>query len=390
MPPYDFGFHPTDLIPGLIFCSEDGVLSVEEKEKLQKVTHDLRGTEDVLCRACGWNKYHELCTSYTPRVRILHTKQNSGLWFLGNDWLLWDRKTSKTTGNDYLVHKFLKEQGSQDIPLVKEMHHFGEAGDTFQFTVMSRAKGEPLCNVWTSLSPEVKKGYAKQVAAALRELRQHTSPIPRRLDGGPLPDAVIGRCGPSQQCKYVGKNKEEWIDGMADELRAGLKGIMKTDDNIAIEARLQELKDNFPESSPYVLTHADLHFANIMVHDGKIEAIIDWETAGYYPCWVERCLSYQRSIEPDDSDEMFDLVWAELDQDMSREQFHQICKPVWAVQKAWNACNTTHTELNDAWFRPAWCECKPLGGIIMRREVDSELKHEIGYKPWAYPGNKKM
>lgn len=117
-----------------------------------------------------------------------------------------------------MVYQFLKEQGSRDIPLVKEMHHYGKAGSPFQFTVMSRAKRVPLSNIWTSLSPEMKKGYAQQITAALRELRQHTSPVPRLLDDSPLPDAVIGRCAAPAQCKYVGKDKEEWIGGMADKL----------------------------------------------------------------------------------------------------------------------------------------------------------------------------
>ncbi|KAH4033917.1 hypothetical protein HBI09_114460 [Parastagonospora nodorum] len=376
MSPYDFSFHPTDLIPGLIFCAGGNVLAAEEQEKLKNVDERKRHPVDVLCRSCGWNT-----------IRILYAKPNDGLWLLGNDWLLWDRTTSKTTGNDYMVYKFLKDQGSQDIPLVKEMHHYGTSEDPFQFTVMSRAKGVPLSNVWTSLSPEEKKGYAQQITAALRELRQHTSPVPQLLDGSPLPDAVIGRCPWPSQCKYVEKDKE-WIDGMADELRAGIANLMETEDKSVIELRLQELRDNFPDGAPYVLTHADLHFANIMVHDGKIEAIFDWDTAGYYPWWVERFTTYQRSIDPDHSDELFDLVWAELDPDWSKEQFEsKISTPIWETTDAWYRCETTHSESHDVWFRPAWCECKPFGGLLRRKEFDSELKHEIGPDTKTWPWN---
>lgn len=59
-----------------------------------------------------------------------------------------------------------------------------------------------------------------------------------------------------------------------------------------IESKLQELKDEFlsiPEG-PCVLTHGDLNLSNIMVKDGKITAIIDWEHAGFYPWWAERWL----------------------------------------------------------------------------------------------------
>jgi aminoglycoside phosphotransferase (APT) family kinase protein len=173
---------------------------------------------------------------------------------------------------------------------------------------------------------------------------------------------------------------------MADELRAGLKSLMETEDKFAIEARLQELKEKFPDGAPYVLTHADLHLGNMMVHDGKIEAIIDWETAGYYPRWVQRWTTYQHSINGDHSDFLFNLVWAELDPDMSREQFEStISTPVWELAEAWKSCDMTHTESHDVWFRPLWCGCKPIGGLIRRKDVDSELKHLIGpdhHKTW--------
>ncbi|KAF1844044.1 kinase-like protein [Cucurbitaria berberidis CBS 394.84] len=287
-----------------------------------------------------------------------------------------------------MVYQFLKEQGTQNIPLVKEMHQYGKPGDPFQFTVMSRAKGVPLHNIWKGLSPEEKQGYAQQVTAALRELRQHTSPVARRIDGSPLMDYIIGQCAPPSMCKQVGKTKEEWFDGMAEELRVGLSNSEKlnSDDKDVIEAKLQELKDNFPDGGPYVLTHADLNFGNIMVHDGNIEAIIDWESSGYYPWWVERWASYVRTLRCEDSDELFDIVWAELDPDLDIEQFvSKILDPVENVISTWRCCPIAHTESHDIWMRPAWCECKPIGGLIRRKEWDSELKHSIGpqRKTWS-------
>ena len=49
-----------------------------------------------------------------------------------------------------------------------------------------------------------------------------------------------------------------------------------------------------------VFTHADLHFSNIMVSDGHISGIIDWETAGWYPDYWEYCramrmLTYEKT-----------------------------------------------------------------------------------------------
>ena len=40
-------------------------------------------------------------------------------------------------------------------------------------------------------------------------------------------------------------------------------------------------------------THGDLHFSNIMINDGHISGIIDWEFAGWYPIyWEYICAVY--------------------------------------------------------------------------------------------------
>lgn len=39
----------------------------------------------------------------------------------------------------------------------------------------------------------------------------------------------------------------------------------------------------FLPEEPFVLVHGDLHGRNIMMRDGRIEAILDWEFAGSYP-----------------------------------------------------------------------------------------------------------
>lgn len=39
----------------------------------------------------------------------------------------------------------------------------------------------------------------------------------------------------------------------------------------------------FQPEEPFVLVHGDLHGRNIMMKDGHIEAILDWEFAGSYP-----------------------------------------------------------------------------------------------------------
>jgi hypothetical protein len=379
--PVDERLKPEDFIPGVIFSPEGTTLSLEDKEKLRKVQIDHNGEPEQLCRACGWNKYNELVSSYLPRLRVMYTRLNGGLWKMGTKYVIWDRATEERTGgvSDYKTWKFLRERETRNIPLVEEMHHFGKPEDQFQFTVMSQAKGVPLREVLPSLSPEEKHGIAQQITAALRELRQFTAPFPQCVDGTPLWDNIIGSCDVGT-CKKIGKTKEDWLNSLAEELRYGLSRRLETDDKKIIDVELQNLKDNFPAGGPYVLTHGDLHFANIMYHEGKITAIIDWETAGYYPWWAERWITRLRAYSVAE-DDVLDTVWAELDKDYGEQKFlREICKPVAAAVSAWNRADLSHTEDFDFWFRPPFCECKPYGGLIRKKVWGAELKHEIGFK----------
>ncbi|EDR08119.1 uncharacterized protein LACBIDRAFT_297829 [Laccaria bicolor S238N-H82] len=54
------------------------------------------------------------------------------------------------------------------------------------------------------------------------------------------------------------------------------------------------VKDHFPTDGQVHFTHGDLLPHNILVDGSKITAIVDWETAGYYPdfweyCWMHDC-----------------------------------------------------------------------------------------------------
>jgi hypothetical protein len=112
---------------------------------------------------------------------------------------------------------------------------------------------------------------------------------------------------------------------------------------------------------------------NILVHDGKIEAIIDWELAGYYPWWVELYTSYNRALS-DAGDELFDVVWKELG--LSLHSFRENVKP---VADAWRYCPVSHTGHTHVWQRPSFCKCQPVGGLIRKHLIDSEEKHYVDY-----------
>lgn len=112
---------------------------------------------------------------------------------------------------------------------------------------------------------------------------------------------------------------------------------------------------------------------NIIVHDDKIVAIIDWELAGYYPWWAEVYTSYQRALS-DFADELFDAVWEKLNLNL-----HSFSKKIGPVIRAYERCPVDHTGDTHSWERPPFCKCQPYGGVIAKRHIDSEEKHYVVY-----------
>lgn len=245
MSTYDISFEPEKLIDGIVCRSYGTELTPEEEETLKDVKHWGPQPAEKLCRACGWDTEHETTSSYLPRLRIFDTKVSSGLWTMGNDWMVWDRP-SKFSGNDYMSWKFLTDKKVKDVPLVKHMSEFADENGGYNFVVMSRAKGVPLHSVWHGLKGAQKRAYTEQMKAALREMRSLKADYPQRADGSPLWDCIVARSDcDGRNCIKVGRTTEEWLKNMEPELREGISRFHQTRDKAVIDAKLAEITVSF-------------------------------------------------------------------------------------------------------------------------------------------------
>jgi hypothetical protein len=166
--------HPENVFPGLVLCSEDHGMSeelMESREHLDDMGVLFAGdrgqpVDKELCWHCGWTAYHQFSSGYASRIKILTTRANTGTWALGSNWLLKDMPNDGATpGNDYMTQKFLRSQlGSGfDIPLCREMHRINQPTEKTYLLLMSRAEGEPLQNVWYTLTMEEKERIREQI-----------------------------------------------------------------------------------------------------------------------------------------------------------------------------------------------------------------------------------
>ncbi|TVY78277.1 hypothetical protein LSUE1_G008583 [Lachnellula suecica] len=324
--------HPEKIYKDLIRRAPGVKISDEDAQKQKKLigAGDDNNPDKELCWSCGWSVKNEWYSCYGSRIRIFHTRGNIGIWEIGSQWMIRDQPNDASLGNDYITQEFLRNQSNLNIPLLKEMRKLSKPGDKIDLTLMSRAQGVGLDTIWDTLSSKQKSDYSNQLASAIKQWRQFTSPIAKKVDGGVPDDCLIAHCVRlvAPTCKKMGRTTEEWFDNIEKELRLGLCLLHKTNDPLIIEEKFQQLKKGFPTSEPYVLTHGDLNLTNIIVKDEKIEAIIDWELSGYFPWWAERWMSLRAGR--DDMDELFDPLWADIDSEMNEEIFPEVCEGVWA------------------------------------------------------------
>ena len=141
---------------------------------------------------------------------------------------------------------------------------------------MESAKGQTLEAAWPSMTVEDRKRVADQVAECLRQFRGLQSAQMQTVDGGPLYSAWLFKSKPQTPHGPLHSDQELW-----EELALAL-----TQKNVPAKA-LDKFRHQLPPSDPYIFTHGDLYSENIIVKDGNLLSIIDWESAGFYPVWWE-------------------------------------------------------------------------------------------------------
>lgn len=349
--------HPEKLYSNLVYVGDEGMSKeLLEKRRELKTTFDHYNNDqlqEILCWSCGWNVYNEILASYTSRLRIFHTRKNMGIWEVGSRWLIRNQPNDMSLGSDFMTQEFLRnQQPSLDIPLLKEMRLLSAPTDKVTITLMSRAQGVGLGQIFHKLSPEQILSYRNQLSNAIKQWRQFTSPVAKKVDGSRAEDWIIGHCirQDAPTCTKVGRTNDEWFDDLKEDLYRGLSVKHKTKDPLIIQEKFEELKRNFPKSEPYVLTHGDLNLSNIIVKDNKIEAIIDWERAGYYSWWVERyqCVTTGYS----QSDKFHWALGEEIGLEMDQATFQtEVIQKVFPVFQTWQEIKYSGVEHPNAQAR---------------------------------------
>jgi aminoglycoside phosphotransferase len=206
----------------------------------------------------------------TSSVKLFYGAGPRGVWSIGTDFVLKERPAAPPTF-EVANTRFLQAHTSLPIP--------GIAKDWIdkngrQFLMVERVEGQDLQAAWPTLSQEAKARIARQTAEALLPLRELKSSTMASLGDKPLYSGFLFLQGSETPHGPFASDDELW------------QSLARRLDKVPERAR-NAFRRRLPQCAPYTFTHGDLAIVNIMVKDGNLAAIVDWEGAGYFPVWWE-------------------------------------------------------------------------------------------------------
>ncbi|PWY72209.1 kinase-like protein [Aspergillus sclerotioniger CBS 115572] len=237
------------------------------------------------CTACSWSSERQRNCSYESDVKLVHASRNRGIWAIGSSLILKDRGPMHRTYEVFNAH-LVRE--STTIPVPTVIGSWKENRRTF--ILMKRIPGESLRELWPRLSLKEKESIAKQTADYISQLRGLQNQKIQGVGGRPIYSSLLfpykRADNPFPPHGPFSSDDELWAD-------MGL-GIT----NNHPKSMNEDLRRVMPPGRPYTFTHCNLAIENIMVEDGKVTGILDWECSGYYPVWWEYvCTSAATSQE---------------------------------------------------------------------------------------------
>ncbi|PYI11828.1 kinase-like protein [Aspergillus sclerotiicarbonarius CBS 121057] len=158
-------------------------------------------------------------------------------------------------------------------PIPRDVDDYGSLYDTY--IIMSFVEGQSLDKAWETYDQTTKDRVTNQLKGYLHELRAiNSSGYIGSADSGPVTDPILERYHTQGPFDSEESFNATIISAYhAREPRRHIKNFL-----------VGMLSEN---NHQIVFTHGDLRLTNIMVHDGHVTGIVDWEYSGWYPEYWE-------------------------------------------------------------------------------------------------------
>ncbi|KAI1906938.1 hypothetical protein LOZ52_006353 [Ophidiomyces ophidiicola] len=167
--------------------------------------------------------------------------------------------------------EYVRTNTTIPVPAIYKVYGKGDYRDV----VLERLPGHDLAHAWRSLTAKQKSEIVKELAGYVSQLRQ-LQPPKKGVVGSPS-------LGPGYDHRLGGQRFGPF------NLTDFHNYVRRSVDLESWKARDESVSQVHNRSNTYAtkFTHADLSPSNIIVADGKILGIIDWEFGGWFPEYWE-------------------------------------------------------------------------------------------------------
>jgi hypothetical protein len=240
--------------------------------------------ETVLSSAAG------LETATQTEFHMIHGGgYSSAVWLIGKDTICKVKAKYANVCNEASIIAFVRDK-LPSLPLPHVLYSHENPGENCTALFLQRLQGQTLRDAWDALTKEQREKMVEQVTG---------------------------------YCKLMAGLKSEMMAGI--NAKCLLEPYLYTSKDTPLApltvAKTQSLFNKYtterttpPDVKGFHFYHADLGPGNIMVQDGAIVAIIDWESAGYYPrFWIATKPSVSPGLDFYPSiPGVFDHEWREM------------------------------------------------------------------------------
>ena len=171
--------------------------------------------------------------------------------------------------SEFEAIQFVKQHTNIPLPRITEVYEDGD----YQHLVVECAVGEPLDSAWPTMTTDQKHNITKELKAYVGELRSLNPPVQGIVGSTMLSSGYDHRLGGSRFGPF--QNIADFHTFVRRETP-----VNAWDESVSrIHGR--------PDPYEVKFTHGDLCPNNVIVDNGRITAIIDWEFAGWFPEYWE-------------------------------------------------------------------------------------------------------
>lgn len=153
--------------------------------------------------------------------------------------------------------------------------------DGLGYISMAPMPGRSLEEVWLEMDPIEKVSVMKDYKSILQRLRS--------LDPSPDTPIQIGTIdgGPVVDHRPSGRRSDGPVSTEA-ELNSWLLSLFHPESEMYhSDFHVETIKNSMRDNHKWRLTHGDMGPHNILVENGRVTAVLDWELSGWYPEYWE-------------------------------------------------------------------------------------------------------